>query len=298
VLPGFTVKAGTNYNIDSRNNVFMNLGFLSKAPRFANVYNNDNKEFLNIKNELIKALEVGYSYNSKQISLNVNGYLTQWNNKPLDQAMSVTIDGDSYPVNINGIDAFHKGIEIEFGWKPIPSLQWDRVLSFGDWRWTSGGKAYIYDPAGNLKDSLTYNAKGVHVGDAAQFQYMESIRWEIIKYLYVSGSFTLFAKNFSQMDPISLTTNFMDANGNPRDSWELPVYYLVDLNAGYRFTFKNFKLDLRGTVLNVFDNMYISDAKNNDSYSVSPNPNTFDASSAGVFFGQGRTFNISLALSY
>jgi iron complex outermembrane receptor protein len=302
VFPGFTVKGGVNYNIDSRNNVFMNVGYLSKAPRFSNVFNNDNKEYIDPKNEIIQALELGYSYNSRTIGLNINGYLTKWKNRPMDSQATVMIDNEPYPANINGMDALHKGIEIEFGWKPFPSVQWDQVLSLGDWKWTSADTAFVYDAAGNLLKKFYFDAKGVHVGDAAQFQFMESIRWEIIKYLYVSGSFTLFAKNYSQMDPATLdpvaNPIAFDADGNPRDSWQLPVYYLVDLNAGYRFTFKKFKLDVRASVLNLLDRMYISDAKNNDSYSVSPNPLGFDAASAGVFFGAGRTFNASIAISY
>ena len=175
-------------------------------------------------------------------------------------------------------------------------MQRDQVLAWGDWRWTSGATATIYSPAGDSVTSLIFNCKGVHVGDAAQFQLMESLRWEIIKYLYVSGSMTLFAKNYSQMDPESLTQPFMDQNGNPRDSWELPMYYLVDLNAGYRFSFSKFKLDIRASVLNLLDREYISDALNNDSYSTKTTD--FNAASAGVFFGVGRTFNVSIALSY
>jgi len=298
LFPGFTVKGGVNYNINGRNNIFMNLGYLSKAPRFNNVFNNSNQEIINAKNESILALELGYSYNSKRISLNVNGYLTKWNNRPLDATPTYTDPKtqETYPYNVNGINAFHKGIEIEFGWKPFPSLQWDQVLAWGDWRWTSGGIVNIYSPAGDSITSFEFNAKGVHVGDAAQFQLMESLRWEIIKYLYVSGSFTLFAKNYSQMDPASLTPNFMDPDGNPPDSWQLPVYFLVDVNAGYRFTFKNFKLDIRASVLNLLDRVYISDAQNNDSYSTKTT--NFDAGSAGVFFGIGRTFNASIAISY
>ncbi len=302
-LPGFTVKGGLNYNIDDRNNVFLNLGYLSKAPRFANVFDNSNKLFRDIKNEIIQALEIGYSYNSKTIAINVNGYLTYWQNRPLDFASKVTIEEEQYSYNINGIDAFHKGVEIEFGWKPLPCLQWDRVLSIGDWRWVSGDSVYIYDDNNKLLTTRYFDAHGVHVGDAAQIQYMESIRWEIIKYLYVSGSFTLFTKNYSQFDPISLgpdpadpSYKYLDANGNPRDSWMLPTYFLVDLNAGYRFVFKKFKLDLRATVLNLLDRKYISDAQNNDSYSTTTSD--FNAASAGVFFGQGRTFNVSIALSY
>ncbi len=296
VFPGYTFKGGLNYNINKKNNVFVNLGYLSKAPRFANVFNNANQEIQDAKNEVIEAVELGYSFNTKKIALNFNAYLIKWNNRPLDAPLTYTYKGDPFPYNINGIDALHKGIEIEFGYKPVPSLQWDQVLAYGDWKWTSGGTANVYDPSGNLVTSFTYNAKGVHVGDAAQFQFMESVRWEIIKYLYVSASVTLFDKNYSQMDPSSLTSNFMDKNGNPPDSWRMPMYYLVDANAGYKFVFKKFKLDLRATVINLFDKVYIADAKNNDSYSTTTSNN--DAASAGVYYGMGRTFNVSLALSY
>ncbi|MCX6305222.1 MAG: TonB-dependent receptor [Bacteroidetes bacterium] len=297
---GFTIKVGANYNINKRNNVFMNLGYLSKAPRFSNVFNNANKAALNTKNEIIEAVEVGYSYNSKKVALNVNAYFTNWVNKPVDVLIGGGAEGDNLPKNTVGINALHKGIEVEFGWKPFSSLQWDQVLSWGDWRWTSEVHDIVYDPTGTYATAINFNAKGVHVGDAAQFQFMESVRWEIIKYLYVSSSFTLFDKNFSQMDPTSLDPtkypNSFDADGNPRDSWRLPLYYLVDLNAGYRFVFKRVKLDVRASVLNLLDRAYISDAKNNDSYSTSTQD--FNAASAGVFFGQGRTFNASVALSF
>ena len=296
-FPGFTIKVGANYNINTRNNVFMNLGFLSKAPRFSNVFNNANRESFNAKNEIIEAIEIGYSYNSKKVALNVNGYYTKWDNKPTE-VMPTGNDGDNYPANTVGINALHKGIEVEFGWKPFPSIQWDQVLSFGDWKWTSEVHDTIYDPLGK-PTAIDFNAIGVHVGDAAQFQFMESIRWEIIKYLYISGSFTLFDKNYSQLEPNTLNANTVKLNGGtPPDSWKMPLYYLVDVNAGYRFTFKRFKLDIRASVLNLLDRAYISDAKNNDGNSVSPNPNSFDAASAGVFFGQGRTFNASIAISY
>ena len=298
IFPGFTIKGGANYNIDKRNTFYLNMGFLSNAPRFANVFNTNNREILDAKNETIQALEIGYNFNSKTVILNVNGYLTKWNNKPLEATPTYTDpkSQETYSYNVNGINALHKGIEIDFTWKPIPALRWDQVFAWGDWRWTSGGTVVIFSPAGDSITSFIFNAKGVHVGDAAQFQFMESLRWEIIKDLYVSGSMTLFAKNYSAMDPVSLTPQFMDENGNPRDSWQLPVYYLVDVNAGYKFIFKKFKLDIRASVVNVFEKIYISDAQNNDSYSTKTT--NFDAGSAGVFFGAGRTFNASVALSF
>jgi len=300
VFPGFTAKGGVNYNINNYNNVFFNLGYLSRAPRFNNVFSYENKEFLDIKNEIVEALEVGYSFNNNKMALNVNGYLTYWKNKPLDSPLYVGDDEDRRPVNINGIDAFHKGIEVEFGWKPWPFLQWDQVFSWGDWRWTSADTAYIYDDNNVLYDKFYYDARGVHVGNAAQVQLMERLRWEIIKRLYISGTFTLFAKNYSEMEPTSLSPkynpNYLDENGKPRDSWKLPVYYLIELNAGYGFYVKRLRIDIRGSVLNLLDQAYIADAQNNDSYTTGTM--NFDAASASVFFGLGRRYNLSLMLSF
>jgi outer membrane receptor protein involved in Fe transport len=76
----------------------------------------------------------------------------------------------------------------------------------------------------------------------------------------------------------------------------MPTYVLVDMNAGYSYRFSKYKLDIRASVLNVLDTKYISDAKNNDSYSTKTT--NFDAGSAGVFFGVGRTFNASLMFSF
>ena len=48
-LIGFTIKSGANLNLDEYNNVFFNLGYISKAPRFNNVYTYDNTLFRNIE---------------------------------------------------------------------------------------------------------------------------------------------------------------------------------------------------------------------------------------------------------
>jgi outer membrane receptor protein involved in Fe transport len=48
--------------------------------------------------------------------------------------------------------------------------------------------------------------------------------------------------------------------------------------------------------LNLLDEIYISDAQNNDPYNA--NYQDFDAKSAGVFFGLGRRFNLSAKFSF
>ena len=37
-IRGYTVKTGANLNLDEYNNIFFNAGYISKAPKFSNIY--------------------------------------------------------------------------------------------------------------------------------------------------------------------------------------------------------------------------------------------------------------------
>jgi outer membrane receptor protein involved in Fe transport len=290
-----------NYNINEHMNVFVNLGYLSKAPRFRNVYDYNNKLLREIQNENVQAFELGYSFYNRKITLNVNTYYTIWKNKPADRTSTYSIDGEFYNVNINGMDALHKGVELEFAWKILDNLKYEGLLSWGDWKWTASDSARIYDNNQNLIDVVYFDAKGIFVGDAAQLQTRHSLRWEIIKHLYATGALTYFGKYYSEFDPLDLNPErnpwAFDENGDPRQSWKIPNYFTIDLHAGYGFHVKKVNFNLRGSILNLLNTVYISDANNNDKYS-GQGYNDFDAKSAAVFFGLGRRFNISLLISY
>lgn len=291
-IPSFTVKSGTNYNINEFHSVFMNVGFISKAPLMKNVFDNSNKLFRDIENEQIEALEFGYNVYYKKFSASLNTYYTVWQNKPLDNTISIQIGGDTYSVNVNGMDALHKGVELEFTYQILKGLSWDGVVSIGDWRWNSSSTAYVYDDQLNLVDSVSFDAKGVHVGDAAQQQFASGIRYEIIKGLYVKTQFTYFAKYYANFNPFDLTGE----NGG-KESWLIPNYYVLDAFAGYKFKMIGCTWDIKFNLLNVFNNMYISDAINNDQY-ISPHYSDYDAKSASVFFGMGRRFTTSLTVTF
>ncbi len=301
-LPGFTVKGGVNYNITDYANVFMNLGYLSKAQRFNNIFDYNNTLFRNIQNEKVQAIEAGFSIYKPRFTLNVNGYYTVWRNKPSDRGLSFTDieTGNTFRVNINDMDARHMGVEFEFALKILENLTFESLLSIGDWRWTSRDTARVYDDNGIFQEAVPFDARGLHVGDAAQVQNRESLRWEIIRGLYVKGVFTLFTKHFSEFNPFDYQTEVnpwaFDDDGNPRQSWKIPGYYLLDFHAGYSFMLKKVRLQIRGSVLNVLDEIHITDAQNNDPY-LTIDSELFNANSAGVFMGMGRRFNISLQIT-
>ena len=296
---GWTIKTGANYNLDDKNNIFINAGYISKAPKFGNVFDYDNKLFRDIKNEFVKAIELGYSYRSTNFSLNANAYNTVWKNRPVPGGVTVIIDDVAYKANINGMDALHKGIELDWAFIAKPfTFEW--MTSIGDWRWTSKDTARFYDDEGQpvLNDNgnqevVAFDANGVHVGDAAQIQFAMSVRCDISRNVWIKLRRNYFTDHYADFDPTSL-----NGNNASRESWIMPSYSLYDLHAGIKIPInKKLNLKLNLSILNLFDKTYISDAQNNDQY-ISGNTNNFDATSAGVFIGMGRRYNASIKLNF
>jgi len=155
-----------------------------------------------------------------------------------------------------------------------------------------------------LVDVWYFDATDVHVGDAAQLQLIQSVRWEFIKDAYIKTSITYFDNNYADFDPITLSPNFyanpddyLDDDGKPRDSWKMPYFYLLDLHAGYRIRLNKYNINFRVSILNLLDEMYITDARNNDTF-IPLSTNNFDAQSASVHFGMGRRFDFSIKISF
>lgn len=308
--PGFTVKAGANYNLSEHSNVFINLGYLSKTRDFRYYFQGYTANFLPdsiTENEKVKALELGYSFVSRKFSANVNGYYTKWENKPTRQVRAKYPDstGTEYDTygDIPGMDALHVGIEIDFIYKILRNLDFQGLVSLGNWIWDKkidNLQMYYESNAGFLANTpantISFDATGIHVGDAAQTQLGASIRYEPIKRLYIEAGGIYFNRFYSDFNPEECT----DELGNPVESWRIPSYALFDFHTGYNFKFKSldkFGFTVRLNILNLLNTVYISDAKNNDEY-IQRQFNSFDARSASVFMGAGRRFTVSLRIMF
>lgn len=304
--PGFTFKTGANYNIDKHSNVFFNLGYLSKTKDYKYYFSGFTANFLPdsiTKNEKVKAFELGYSYASKQFTANLNTYLTLWENKPTNQVRGQYTDpvtgaeGYTYG-DIPGMDARHIGVELDFIYKITESLDFQGLISIGDWIWNKKiDNLQMYFTDNNQPANVfSFDATGIHVGDAAQTQYGASLRFEPVKGLYFEGGATFFDRYYADFNPEECT----DEAGNPVESWRMPSYALMDFHAGYRFKIKSMEklnFTFRLNMLNALDKTYISDAKNNDTYIQNPY-NTFDARSSSVFMGAGRQLTASFRIMF
>lgn len=306
--PTATIKAGVKYNLTRDLAVFLNSGYLNKAPLFSQIYTNANERFNAIENEIISSFENGWNYKSKKFSFNVNLYHTTWKNKPFPYGLSVSDPQDptsNITVNIRGMNARHQGAELDFAYKINDRITFEGLASFGDWIWTSSDTIFIFDDNGNPvysdpgnpdseQYSVTYDANGVHVSDAAQTQLGAMLRYEWKNGAYAKTRYTWFDRYFSDMNPFELK-----GDNAGRESWRIPAYGTLEFHAGYGKEFNGVRWDLRGSVFNVLNSVFITDARNNDLNALYNNKAfNFDASSAGVFFGQGRWFNVSLSATF
>lgn len=314
---GFTVKSGANYNLSANSSVFMNLGYLSRVRAYRYFYKGFTTEFADeLDNELVKAIEVGYNYAAPRFSLQFNSYYTRWENKPTNRIYSrynlqpgdpgyVEGDPDNNMDNrvyadIPGMDARHMGIELDFVYKILYNLEFQGTLSMGDWIWDSyveGMQFYLEETNEPVQKQLDFDARGIHVGDAAQTQIGSNIRYEPFKGLYLNVRQTYFGKYYSNFTPEATT----DDEGNVQDSWVIPAFNLFDFHTGYGFripALKSTRFNIRFSMLNILNTKYIWDATNNDSYSPYSDFQDFDAKSATVFFGMGRRFTTSLGITF
>jgi hypothetical protein len=306
-INGYTIKAGVNYNINDNMNVFLNGGIMSIAPVFDNVINRNNDFFESFLNEEVDAIELGYQYADSKFAVNVNGYYTVWGNRPISRNVLVNYPGEAVNgdigedtfVFIRSIDALHRGIEVDAQYVLNPKLSFQAIVSVGNWTWESEEEVNYVQAGLVLVDAdgepLTFlvDPQGVRVGDAAQTQLGGAIEFNPVKWSYIRLRGTYFGQNYSNFAPESST----GINAG-RQSWQMPDYTMFDLHAGYTFNLDDYSLRLGASCFNLFDIFYISDAQNNDTFTRFTNTQNFDATSAGVFPGLGRRFNLNLTLKF
>lgn len=283
---GYTLKGGANYNINDHHNAFVNVGVMQIPQKFTNVFTFSNEVAIDFRPQSITSYELGYGIKYNKINASVNAYYTTWGNQPQN---TITIGEDSY--NLNGIDLLYKGVEFEATYKPFKKLELEGIASFGDWRYNSGGTIIISDQNGIQQGTLDYDAKGVHVSNAAQTQVSIATRIKPFngkfKWFYFKPRYTYFDKNYANFLP----TDLKDKNKG-RDSWKIPAFGTFDLNAGIDINAGKFKVNIYGTMVNALNTKYINDAQNNGAGIG------FNAASATVFFGTGRTFIFGTKLSF
>ena len=303
---GGNIKGGLNYNLNEKNNVFFNAGFISRAPMFDSSFINSqtsHERNADAKNEKIMSFEVGYGFRSRFFTANLNAYYTQWIDKALYKGGFVKDTQERWSMNMLGANAKHMGIELDFVAKPLPWLDVTGMFSWGDWRWDGNASGYMMNSQGQIMtdnrggtvsdmtnvEQYKYNITmdNVSVGGSAQTTAALGVNVRPMKGLRISADWNFFARNFADYN-ISVSDSNRDLV--IADPWQIPSYSTVDLSAGYTFAFGKVRATLSGNVNNVLDQEYIADAYDGSTHDWD--------SATRVLYGFGRTYSVRLKFSF
>lgn len=304
---GGNIKGGANYNLTENHNIFVNAGYINRAPMFDTSFINSQTSHdrnPDAKNEKIMSFELGYGYRSRFFTANLNGYYTRWMDKALYKG-GTTDDGLRWAMNMTGANADHWGVEFDFVAKPLNWLDVTGMFSWGDWRWNGVASGYLFDSQGQMLkntrgDVVTDMANAeqykylvdmdnVSVGGSAQTTAALGLGVRPVKGLRLGVDWNFFSRNFADYDinPNTTTPNEPTVIGNP---WKIPSYSTFDLSAGYTFDFGKIRATLSGNVNNVLDQEYIADARDGSTHDWE--------SATRVLYGFGRTYSVRLKFNF
>lgn len=290
---GGYVKGGANYNLTASSNVFFNTGYISRQPNFdavfpnyANTINDD------LQNEEIFSVELGYGYITNTLTVHINAYSTNWGNRFITRAL-FNAQGDEGTAQFRDIDVNHKGVELEVDYRPLSALKLTGMVSAGDWKYTNDFSSTLFDADQNEIGTGTLYLEDAKVGDAAQFVTYLAADYRIsnfnidLGYRYVDGLYADY----------SITDDIFAEDDNP-GALKLPAFGLLDAGVSARFNIFNNLAVFRFNVNNVLDKVYISESQTNiHADETSETWQGIDVRNS-VWFGFGRTWNISVSYNF
>ncbi len=284
--PAYDFKAGLNFNMDEMNQIYFNMGYYSKAPLFKFVFPNyNNSAAIDISNERVFAMELGYGLKTKKLNFKANAYYTYWKDISILSNEYIQLEDFSQTrALVKGLDALHMGVEIELGVNLNPNTELGLMASLGDWKWKNDVIADIFDINNNLIGTTEVYANGLKVGDAPQTQFGAFLKSTIFDQFTVEIDWTYNDHLYAGFDPI----NRNDANDR-QQSYQLPSYQLLDVHLGYSYKLFNNQGFIGLNCYNLFNSTYIMRGQDGADHNLS----TFLG-----YWGFERTFNIQFKLNF
>ena len=310
---GGTVKGGVNYIVNPNHNIFVNAGFISRAPKFTGAFmSSTTSHMLNkdVKNEKIASVELGYGFHNEYVNLVFNGYYTRWIDKTMSYYTDLATQETGF-VNMNGVGAQHMGLEFELKARPTKWLEINAMLSLGDWRWK--GKdviGYLFDEHGNPvneQGTITemaspehtwakINVENVQVGGQAQTTAALGLLFKPFKGFRIGGEYTLFDRNYSYYS-FSGSNLAIGKTMNIVEPYKCPIGGQLDVRASYSFKIgEAVRATLSGNITNLLDQYYMDKAWSAQTVTQNVAENTKD--NVYFFYNKGRQWNIRLKLTF
>ena len=308
---GGNVKGGANYNINEKHNVFLNAGYYSKQPFFNAVYpNNASLVNGNLVNEKILGFEAGYGFRSSIFNANLNLYHTTWKDR-YQRSTDNAADNPGGYYDFAGITEIHSGVELDVNARIMDKLRLNGMFSYGNWVYDGNSTSNRYDAnnapiAGGTSQTLYLDK--VKVGNVAQMTASVGADYEVVKNLRFDANYRFSDKLYAFISPGSFSVE------GHKGSLELPSYGLLDTGVSFKIhRTKDSKdsFNFRLNINNLLDEVYIAESRSNifadDKVSTAANAPTYQqagrtydgvADANTVYFGYGRTWNLTFRYEF
>jgi iron complex outermembrane receptor protein len=282
----YQAKIGANYNLTSQMNVFANIGYLTKPPVFASVFENyTNQINTGALSEKFFSYELGYGYKTSGFSAKVNLYRSSYMDEAFTSTFQDATTNQIYSVNISGVSEMHQGAELELEWRPIKEILFHGMLSLGDYYYTkNAGPATVFNSQQQQIGSVAQvDLKDQKVGDAAQTTAGFGLDVNVLPQVKLGVTYNYYG-NYSSYVPFQ---NFTSADLHP---YMIPNYSLWSLIGVFKFKIAGLDASLNGTVNNLLNTKYIADATDSNAAGL--------ASGVNVYYGLGRIFTTGLKVRF
>jgi iron complex outermembrane receptor protein len=305
---GYNVKGGASYIVAEQHSLYANAGFYSRQPYHDNIYlNYTNAVNPLATNEDVLGLEAGYGFKSTYFSANLNIYRTSWKNRVESSSTVLTAPatigsttlntGDLVYTSSQNEEQLHSGVELDFVFRPLESLDIKGFASVGNWEYKGNAVQRRFDENQNLLEQLNTDIDGGKIGDAAQTTWGLGAKYKIVKNFSIDADWRNYADLYANIPAT-------------KENLKLPSYDLVDAGITYRMLVglnnKN-SIDFRLNMNNVFNEVYLSEITRSFSSGNEGGifkANETDPSYKGInvknsgFFGLGRTWNVSIKYNF
>ncbi|MAX68744.1 MAG: TonB-dependent receptor [Flavobacteriales bacterium] len=235
----FNPKLGAFYSLNNNNDFYASYSVANKEPN-RNDYV-ESSPSSRPKHETVYDTEVGWKFNTKNISLGINLYHMDYSNQLINTG---EINDVGYSVHSNIKESYRKGIEVAYGVKITKNLNWNANFTLSENKivehteyidnWDTGGKLEVhyentdisFSPNIIAKSEVNYKIKNLntswvfkHIGK----QYIDNSESaeRMLDAYSVSGllfSYSLMFKNIKDAK-ISLQVNNLLNNSYSNRAW-------------------------------------------------------------------------------
>jgi outer membrane receptor protein involved in Fe transport len=244
-----------------------------------------NEPVINLKNEQIETVELGYRMTHPKWKLNLGAYYTYWKNVSVLSNEYVQLeDNRQTRAMINGLNSLHKGVEMNVEYRPSEKFGAGAFVSIGDYKWKNDVTATLLSNDNVVVDTVYVYAKDILEGGPAQQQYSLYVRFRILNFFKLKTELTHYNKIYAGFDPVT--------RNNPSDRrqpYKIPDYTILNIYLGVPFKLFGSKALLQINGYNLCSNIHIVNGEDG----IEHNLETFKG-----FWSFGRNFDFSLQINF